>query len=119
MDQNQQHFEVLKLIALFQGLETALKFYIGANYHYINEKVGKEIVFKYSFDDLDNASLEKLLTIFAKFSDNSELQKRLNILKQWRNLVAHKSMLLVSTSMPEELKEYASGYKKIRLIFLS
>ncbi|MGB7814940.1 MAG: hypothetical protein WBL28_01165 [Methylotenera sp.] len=118
MDQNQQYIEVIKLIGLFQGLETSLKFYIGANYHYISEKVGKEIVFKYSFDDLDNASLERLLTIFAKFNDNSELQKRLKVLKEWRNLVAHKSLLLTSMSMPKELKAYALGYEDNPINFL-
>src|SRR5450830_178780 len=112
MDEFQEQLEILKLIGLFQAIEASLKFFIGANYHYINEKVGKEIVFKYSSDDLDNASLKKLLTIFAKFNDNSDLQKRLNVLRQWRNLVAHKSLLLATSTMPTELKLHAFGYEK-------
>ena len=112
MEQNQQWNENLKLIALFQVLELSLKFYIGANYLYISEKVGKEIAFKYSFIDLHNASLERLLTIFAKFNDNSEFQKRLNKLKESRDLVAHRSMILSSESMPKNLKKFTVGYEE-------
>ncbi|HNV87439.1 MAG TPA: hypothetical protein PKL53_00595 [Methylotenera sp.] len=110
MEQNQQWNENLKLIALFQVLEVSLKLYIGANYLYINEKVRKEIVFKYSFADLQNVPLGRLLKIFAKFNHNSELQKKLNNIIERRNLVAHRSMILSSESMPINLKKLTVGY---------
>ena len=111
MEENQQWNENLKLLALFQVLEVSLKLYIGANYLYINHKVGEEIVFKYSFKDLDGASLERLLKIFTDFNNNEELRTRLGKLKDSRNLIAHKSMILSSGTMPKSLKKFTVGYE--------
>ncbi len=42
---------------------------------------------------------------YEKVSKNKELYDRLKVLKDYRNFLAHKSLLAVS-SMPKELKEF-------------
>ncbi|NII10147.1 hypothetical protein [Oleiagrimonas sp. C23AA] len=86
----------LRILGKFQLLEFALKHYIGFAYDLIRKNVNGAIHFGYSIDDVDNYPLERLLNIFSKLNNNSDLLAQLNGLRTGRNHVAHKSLLVSS-----------------------
>lgn len=99
-----EYLQILLLLGLFQALEALIKVYIGMCYTVINIKVKDTVTFDYAFQDIENHSLEKLLTIFKKLNNNKNLYTRLNALRVARNQIAHKSILLASPSLSENLK---------------
>jgi hypothetical protein len=84
----------LRILGKFQLLEFALKHYIGFSYQLIEKKLDGAMHFGYSISDVENYPLEKLLNTFCKLNDNRPLHKRLNSLRDKRNHVAHKSLLV-------------------------
>ena len=84
----------LRILGKFQLLEFVLKYYIGFSYKLIQTKVDGATHFGYSIDDVENHPLERLLTTFAKLNGNVALHKRLNSLRERRNHVAHRSLLV-------------------------
>jgi hypothetical protein len=91
---------VTGILASFQLLELALKIYIGKSYDLINHLVEDRIHFDFSFTDIENYPLERLLTLFGKLNGNEELKKRLNKLRTERNYVAHEALLVTIGSNP-------------------
>jgi hypothetical protein len=85
--------QVLRLLSMFQMLELSLKFYIAAAYKRIKDALDGRLPFKYSYKDIENFPLERLLGIFAKLNDDQVLQGRLNKLVPKRNLVAHRALV--------------------------
>ena len=104
-----EYLKILHLLGLFQALEALIKVYIGLCYAVINIKVRDSIAFNYTYKDIDNHPLEKLLTIFKKLNSNNMLCDKLNALRNSRNQLAHKSILLASPSLSQELKETFLG----------
>ena len=89
----------LRIMANFQLLELTLKIYIGRAYEFIEIVLADRMHFAYSIKDVENHSLEKLLTTFAKLNSNIELIQRLNKLREKRNHVAHESLLITLGAM--------------------
>jgi hypothetical protein len=89
----------LRILGSFQLLEFALKVYIGKSYDVIKASVGEKFHFDYSIADVESFPLERLLTVFAKLNSNSDLIKRLNKMREKRNHIAHKSLLLTMGPM--------------------
>jgi hypothetical protein len=77
----------------FQLIEEHLKERIAISYGYVALSVSDILPFKYEYADVQDASLERLLTIFAKFSENDELLKDLRRLPTNRNYCAHQGLL--------------------------
>lgn len=93
--------DTLKAISSFQMLEFSLKIYLATTFNIISSKVGDVVPFKYGYKDIENHSLEKLLNLFQKHNENTDLQRRLNKLRMHRNELAHKSLLVAH----EELRD--------------
>jgi len=87
---------VLRMLGKFQLLEFALKQYIGLAYKMIQELADDKVPFHFSEKDVENYPLERLANIFAKLNDNSDLSKKINRLRESRNHIAHKALLLVT-----------------------
>ena len=83
----------------------ALKMYIASAYTLISRETKGVVTFNYSFKDIENYPLERLLNIFQKLNPNTELHKRLNRLRESRNKIAHKSLLFVHDIFRELLGE--------------
>jgi hypothetical protein len=100
--------EIARLIAKFQSIETSLKVVLVLDQiekdkkNNINDKL-------YSLDEVDDLPYGVLLKRYAKVSQNQELSDRLRALKDYRNFLAHKSLLSVS-NMPQYLKEFVGVY---------
>jgi hypothetical protein len=89
---------VLRILGGFQTLEFCLKLYIGLAYRLIARCVNGKIHFDYSFSDVETLSLGRLLEIFEKLNANQDLITRLKKLRQERNEIAHKSLLIAMGS---------------------
>lgn len=85
--------QVLQALSEFQTIEFSLKLYISATYKIIKSKLDGQIPFDYSYKDIENHPLEKLLALFKKHNSNIHLQKRLGKLVSGRNVVAHKALI--------------------------
>jgi len=93
-DGNAHHeAQVLRLLSMFQTLELSLKFYVAASYKQIKGALNGRLPFHYSYKDIENFSLERLLSVFAKLNDDKPLQARLKKLVSKRNLVAHRALV--------------------------
>lgn len=89
----QHEVQVLRLLSMFQTLELSLKFYVAASYKQIKDALNGRLPFHYSYKDIENFPLERLLVVFAKLNDDKILQARLNKLVPKRNLVAHRALV--------------------------
>jgi hypothetical protein len=75
-----------------QLVEQELKLYITEALALVHKCVGNRMVFKMTGDDYENTSLEGLIKIFGKLSDNSTLLKDLNKFKDERNFLSHQGI---------------------------
>ncbi len=100
MDELRERYKstTLRILGSFQTLEFCLKLYIGLTYRVISHCVGGKIHFGYSARDIETSSLGRLLGIFSKLNANDDLIKRLNKLREDRNHIAHKSLLIAMGS---------------------
>lgn len=101
MDDPREHYKIatLRILGNFQLLEFALKAYIGRAYSVIRDCVGEKVPFDYCRKDVDAYPLERLLTTFSKLNLNKELLVRLNKLREERNHIAHKSLIVTMGAM--------------------
>ena len=83
---------VMKVLRLSSSLELALKLYIATCYAIVKLSVNETIPFNFSYKDVENSPLEKLLSTFKKFNGDSELHKRLDKIKASRNYAAHQGL---------------------------
>lgn len=88
----------LRILGNFQLLEFGLKVYIGKAYSLIKHCVGDKIYFDYAAKDVESFALERLLKVFSKLNSNNELITRLNKLKDERNHIAHKALIITMVS---------------------
>ena len=65
----------------------------------------------YFLREVDELSFGILLKRYKKVSGNKELYDRLLVLKDYRDFLAHKSLLAVS-GMPKEMKEFVGVYSE-------
>jgi hypothetical protein len=121
--------EVAKALAGCQAIELELKAYISHAFRNIDmvlrsyksnppSPIAKfDAPFNFHGDDYKNSSLEQLIKVFQKLSDNVDLVKRLNQFKDKRNALAHKA---IAQCMDEEgrLDEWktASAYNDINTV---
>ena len=102
--------EVSRLIGKFQALETGLKVIL-VFHEFAEDKQNDRLKEKYSLREVDELSYGILLKRYAKISGNKELYERLLLLKDYRNFLAHKSLLAIS-SMPKNMKDFLGLYSE-------
>lgn len=85
---------IMRILGNFQLLEFALKVYIGKTYLLIKNCVGDKVHFGYTAKDVESFALERLLNVFSKLNSNNELLTRLKNLKDERNHIAHKALII-------------------------
>lgn len=89
----------LRILGTFQLLEFALKAYIARCYKVIGASVKGTLHFGYSAADVEAFPLERLLNVFSKLNANHKLIGRLNKLREERNHMAHRSLLITMGPM--------------------
>ncbi len=66
----------------------------------------------YSLVEVDELSYGLLLKRYCKVTNNIEFYNKLLVLKDYRNFLAHKSLLAVSNMSPE-LKKFIGAYHQV------
>jgi hypothetical protein len=103
---------VLRVLGKFQLLEFALKEYIARAYRIIAASVQGKVHFDYSEKDVESFALERLLKAFQKLNGDRELTRRLNALREKRNHIAHRALLVTfppfhdNGEIEDKLNEY-------------
>lgn len=75
-----------------QLVEQQLKLYISEALKLAQKCIGKRMPFKMSGDDYEDASLERLIEVFKKLSNNTTLVTELRNFKDERNFLSHKGI---------------------------
>lgn len=84
---------VVGALSIFQVIESSLKLYITYSFRLIQVRLGPNVAFNFNGDDYENSSLETLIKIFSKLSNNKELIEVLKQRKKDRNYVAHQAYI--------------------------
>ena len=75
-----------------QMVELELKLYIQDAFNYIRTSLDGRLPFSFSGSDYVDSSLERLIEVFKKLSDNPELIGRLQKFKKERNHLVHRGL---------------------------
>lgn len=86
------YLQVARALAGCQLVEQELKLYTAHALELVKKCLGSRMVFKMSGDDYEDASLEKLIGVFRKLSDNTALIADLEKFKKERNFLSHKGI---------------------------
>lgn len=92
MDYNGFYLKVAYALSGCQLIEQELKLYITEALELSRKCIGKRLPFKLSGDDYADSSLERLIEVFRKLTDNHQLVKDLRRLKEERNFLSHKGI---------------------------
>lgn len=92
MNSSEFLLEVAEALAGCQAVELDLKLYITHALSKARRIINNRVPFKFSGEDYDDASLERLIEIFKKTCNNDDLVKRLGQFKTKRNFLAHKAI---------------------------
>ncbi len=79
-----------------QYLEELLKVYLGMCFDVVELSLNKRLFFGFSYEDVKNLSLGRLIEGFSKYNGNKRLLKLLRDLVKERNHIAHKAYLLTT-----------------------
>ena len=74
----------------YQLIESFLKLYIARAHMKIERLLAGRVPFHYSDSEYENAPLERLVTLFQRYSNNKALVKRLREATKTRNYIAHR-----------------------------
>lgn len=91
-DADDFYLQVAYALSGCQLVEQELKLYISEALEYVKKSVGKRLPFKMSGQDYEDASLERLIDVFRKLSDNESLVADLRKFKAERNFLSHKGI---------------------------
>lgn len=92
MDDDDFYLKVAYALSGCQLIEQELKLYITEALELARKCIGERLPFKMSGEDYANASLERLIEIFRKLSNNDELVRDLRKFKDERNFLSHKGI---------------------------
>lgn len=92
MDKNDFYLKVARALSGCQLVEQQLKLYIAEALELTKKCIGEKMSFKMTGDDYADSSLEGLIGIFKKLSDNEALVTELNRFKKERNFLSHKGI---------------------------
>ena len=86
------YLQVAYALSGCQLVEQELKLYISEALQYVGKCVGARLPFKMSGQDYQDASLERLIEVFRKLTDNDTLVAELGRFKKERNFLSHKGI---------------------------
>ncbi|ANJ68050.1 hypothetical protein A9404_12305 [Halothiobacillus diazotrophicus] len=92
MDEDDFYLKVAHALSGCQLVEQQLKLYITEALELAKKCIGEKIPFKMAGDDYADSSLERLIEIFKKLSDNEKLVTDLRRFKDERNFLSHKGI---------------------------
>ena len=92
MDEDDFYLKVAHALSGCQLGEQQLKLYITEALELAKKCVGEKMAFKMSGEDYADSSLERLIEIFRKLSDNETLVADLRQFKNERNFLSHKGI---------------------------
>jgi hypothetical protein len=91
MERTDYLLSIAHSLAACQLLELELKLYIGRALEVVKKKSKGVVPFRFSAEDYDDSSLERLITVFKKLNGNDPLIGRLEKFRKNRNFVAHRA----------------------------
>jgi hypothetical protein len=110
---------ILRILSNFQMLEFTLKLYIAGAYRIIQYSLEGKMPFEYGHKDVENFPLERLLSTFMKLNANKELQRKMNALREKRNLIAHRALIyrheLVRDLLDVDAEDYHADLRNIEI----
>jgi len=92
MDRDQFYVKVAQALSGCQLVEQQLKLYIAEALELAKKCIGNRMVFKMSGEDYEDSSLERLIEVFKKLTDNTQLVADLRRFKDERNFLSHKGI---------------------------
>lgn len=92
MDEDDFYLKVAHALSGCQLVEQQLKLYITEALELAKKCIGEKMHFKMAGDDYADSSLERLIEIFRKLSDNETLVADLKQFKNERNFLSHKGI---------------------------
>jgi len=92
MDENDFYLKVAHALSGCQLVEQQLKLYITEALELAKKCIGEKMPFKMAGEDYTDSSLERLIEIFRKLSDNETLVTDLRQFKNERNFLSHKGI---------------------------
>ena len=92
MDEDDFYLKVAYALSGCQLVEQELKLYITEAFELAKKCIGDEMPFRMSGEDYADASLERLIEIFKKLSNNEALMAELRRFKDERNFLSHKGI---------------------------
>lgn len=104
---------VQKALSHFQFIEEGLKMYLANTFQLIRKNIKSDMVFGFTYKDVEDYSLGRLIKIFEKYNSNKNLIKTINKIIKDRNYIAHKSFLLTSKEIKQLPDRELNRVKKI------
>ena len=92
MDEDDFYLKVARTLSGCQLVEQQLKLYITEALELAKKYIGEKMPFKMTGDDYADSSLERLIEIFRKLTDNEKLVTDLRKFKSERNFLSHKGI---------------------------
>lgn len=92
MNEDNFYLKVAYALSACQLVEQELKLYVTEAFELAQKCIGKRMPFKLSGDDYADSSLERLIEMFRKLSDNEPLVAELRRFKDERNFLSHKGI---------------------------
>lgn len=92
MDEDDFYLKVAHALSGCQLVEQQLKLYITEALELAKKCIGERMSFKMTGEDYADSSLERLIEIFRKLSDNEPLVVDLRQFKNERNFLSHKGI---------------------------
>jgi hypothetical protein len=112
MNEDDFYLKIAHALEGCQHVELELRLYITEALELAKKCIGDRMAFKMSGEDYENSSLEKLISIFKKLSDNATLVGQLNRFKDERNKLAHEGITRCLNDYEDTLSEsVASEYQ--------
>ncbi len=92
MDEDDFYLKVAHALSGCQLVEQELKLYITEALELAKKCIGDKMPFKMSGEDYADSSLERLIEIFKKLTDNETLVTELRQFRDERNFLSHKGI---------------------------
>jgi len=83
-------------------MEESIRMYLGSAYYIVLRKLDSQIPFEFTYKDVKNDSLGKLLIKFAKFNSNKQLTDRIRKLIKDRNHLVHRAYLMTAEELNDD-----------------
>lgn len=125
MAENDFYLKVAFALSGCQLIEQELKLYISEALELAKKCIGNRLTFRMNGEDYEDASLERLIDVFRKFTENDDLVKKLNAFKKERNFLSHQGIShcldpdgelseTTAAEFEERLSEIQSAATKLR-----